>query len=565
MTPKKKTRVRQLVGFLIALAAILGMVGPIYHNTKPVYDEKDYYSLDAGWDAVAHGEEYRDVVLSEKLFPMFNKGDELILTRQLPAQNEVPNPVLQLYSVHSAIAVYLDEELIYSYGQDEYAKGNFIGYGYNYVALPADYPGKELKVVFDVTENTAFEGIPAMEIHNGATAMRNMLAAQRVNIVIVGFLMLFGILGMLISLVMIFRNQAFFKTFCITAFAFLTGTWTFCNGDLITLFVANLHVKVFMEYSSFYLLLLPFLCYFYDNFAGKKVPKAMRIYYFAVLGADCVFILMTFGLQVANLVHFQAFVTCQHVLMVFAMIVVLMAGIYEAKCKGTFFSTIIVGFGIAVVLAGIELVRFNMNKYVVGFANNKYDSRMQLAALIIVITLFFDFCNRVTARLYEDAQTKLLKKMAYVDELTQLANRRKCDEVLDGLSGMYTIVSLDMNSLKYINDTFGHDYGDRAIQAFATCIRKAFPKEVTVGRMGGDEFIAIAPGMDEAAAKSCVDAMNGQMAAYNIINNEPFKLSAAWGIAQGKGSDNPREIYTAADQKMYDCKRLMKKAIQNNQ
>lgn len=565
MTPKKSTRAKQIVGFLIALAVIVRMVVPLYHFTGPVYDSGDYYSLDDGWKVNAHGKDYEDVVLSEQLFEMFNKGDVMTLTRQLPEDLDISNAELQLYSVHSVIDVYLDEEQIYTYGWDYYNAGKMLGYGYNYIELPKDYPGKELKVVFTVTERNAFEGIPAMEIHNGSNALRVMLSEQRVNLVIVGFLIMFGLIGMLISLVMILRNGAFRKTFCITAFSFLAGLWTFCNGDLITLFVTDLKVKVFMEYTSFYVMLLPFLGYFYDNFREKAIPKALRAYYYSVLALDVVFLLVVFGLQAANITHFPTFVSSQHVMMVLAIIVVLAAAISDAKIHHTLFTPLGFGFGIAVIIAAVELIHFNLSRYIVGFAENKYNSHMQIAALIIVATLFFDFGHKVTDHMYEDAQTKLLQKLAYMDELTQLANRRKCDEVLDGLDGDYAIVSLDMNCLKHINDTYGHDVGDKALKAFANCLGRAFPNEATVGRTGGDEFMAILPGTEGGAAGEYVEQMNQLIQRFNEKGEEVFTLSAAWGIATGTATDNPREIYSDADAKMYECKRLQKKAMHNNQ
>lgn len=449
MTSKKSTRVKQILEFFIALTAIVCVVISLYHFTEPVYDSGDYYSLDGGWRVNAHGKDYEDVVLSQQLFEMFEKGDVMTLTRQLPEDLDIPNPVLQLYSVHSAIDVYLDGEQIYTYGWDYYNAGKMLGYGYNYIELPEGYQGKELKVVFTVTELNAFEGIPAMEIHNGSNAMRVMLSQQKVNLVIVGFLIMFGLIGMLVSLVLIFRNGTFRKTFCITAFSFLAGLWTFCNGDLITLFVTDLKAKVLMEYFSFYVMLLPFLVYFYDNFQDKAVPRALRTYYYTVLALDVAFLLVVFVLHGTNITHFPTFVSAQHVMMVFAMIVVLAAAITDAKIHHTPFTPFGLGFGLAVVIAAVELIHFNLSRYLVGFAENKYNSHMQIAALIIVATLFLDFGHKVTNHMYEDAQTKLLQKLAYSDELTQLANRRKCDEVLDGLNGDYAIVSLDMNFLKH--------------------------------------------------------------------------------------------------------------------
>jgi diguanylate cyclase (GGDEF)-like protein len=213
-----------------------------------------------------------------------------------------------------------------------------------------------------------------------------------------------------------------------------------------------------------------------------------------------------------------------------------------------------------------ELVRYNLDKYLIGFANNKYDSTMGIAALIIVITLFVDFTNRITKNLYQAAQQKLLEQMAYMDELTGLANRRKCEEEMVALSENehknYAIVSMDMNLLKHINDTYGHESGDKALQDFAKVLKEAFPGDATVGRMGGDEFAAILPDTDRKTAEGYIDRMLQMMQEYNDHAAGVVRLSTAYGCACGSEADTPHGVYSKADERMYECKRRMKLAKQ---
>ena len=562
MRPNVMRRIKTLLGFILAAVVILVMIVPIYISTKPEYGDTQVYQLEHGWDVVAHGQLYEDVEIASYLFPMFDRGDEIFLDYDIPEDVNVDNPELMFYTVHSVVEVFLDGELVYEYGMEGYSQGKLIGYGYNYVELPDDFAGKHLSMHYVVTENDAFEGITAIEIHDASDFMRVMLAEQRINILITAFLMLFGVIGMILSLVMIFREMAFSKTFCISAFAFLVSCWTFCNGDVITLFVEELRVKVFLEYTTFYLMTLPFIGYFFDNFQNKTLPKVLRGYYHVVFVGDVLFILMVFVLQWLNLCHFPAFVSVEHVIMLLSMLVIFAAAISDAQMKHTLFTPFGFGFAIAIIIAAVELARYNLSKYVVGFPENKYNSHMQIAALVIVITLIMDFCEKVTTHLYEEAQTKLLERMAYMDELTSLANRRKCEEAMENRKGAYGIVSLDMNGLKIINDTYGHEVGDRALRAFSKCLEKAFPENATVGRMGGDEFIAIVPTEDRGLIDGYVAELNRLIAEYNEKNVEKFVLSAAWGVSMGSEKDHPHEIYSNADTKMYECKRLMKKNMQ---
>lgn len=105
-------------------------------------------------------------------------------------------------------------------------------------------------------------------------------------------------------------------------------------------------------------------------------------------------------------------------------------------------------------------------------------------------------------------ETKNAKLVSVTDELTGLMNRRgllqfgqeaieKCiNSKKDGL-----VLFGDIDGLKKINDTFGHDAGDRAIKAEAELLKSVFCHKEIVGRLGGDEFAVIAPGMTQTKHK----------------------------------------------------------------
>lgn len=558
MDKTKLNKWYKIVDYIIAIAVVVTLVWAVYYHTRPEYVVCETEDWDEGWYAEAHGEIRENIKLSSELFEMCNRGDVVTLTRIAHTDTKIPNPVLNCYSVHSVVEVYLDGEQIYGYGRDLYENNELLGYGNSYIQLPEDYEGKELKVVFTVTEDNAFEGIPKMTVCNGSTITQKCLAKGRISLLITMFEIMFGLLGMLLSLVMLVRNKAFRKTFCITTFSFIIGCWTLCNSDMITLFIPSLKLKVYMEYISFFTMMLPFIGYFYDAASAKDSPKFLKRYYAFVFVADIILTIVIMALQFTNLVHFPAFVTAEHIIMVMSMILALMIAIVEVRRMEKKITVLGVGFTLAIAVSFIELLRFNFSKYLIGFADNKYNSTMQFATLIIVITLLVDFCQMVTNNLYEQAQTELLHKLAYMDELTELANRRKCDEAMDSMDKDYAIVSLDMNSLKFINDTYGHDVGDRALQAFARIIGKTFPNDATVGRMGGDEFVAIMPNTTERDVENCVTEMNRMIAEFNASGTEKFVLSAAWGIAMGLATDNAHAVYSRADAKMYECKRSMK-------
>ena len=108
----------------------------------------------------------------------------------------------------------------------------------------------------------------------------------------------------------------------------------------------------------------------------------------------------------------------------------------------------------------------------------------------------------IHARALDD--TRRRKRLALIDPLTEVYNRHFFDEIrpsLDREAAGGTVVLVDVDELKTINDTQGHDEGDKAIWTIATGIKKLIRGADFLIRWGGDEFLVILPGMDEDIAK----------------------------------------------------------------
>lgn len=165
----------------------------------------------------------------------------------------------------------------------------------------------------------------------------------------------------------------------------------------------------------------------------------------------------------------------------------------------------------------------------------------------------------IKQRLMKQMIRKLDSMWCY-DGLTSVYNRigfkkygsRVWDEsIANGCSAMLLFV--DMDGLKHINDEFGHDEGDRCIKALAAILMQVRKHGDAVMRYGGDEFVFIASGVDQAYADQCIRSINHAIAQFNATSGLPYKLSASIGLHilfphQNDLLDNAIDI---ADQKMY--------------
>ena len=553
-----------LYSVALMVLLLLCMVIPVYKMTDPAKISCNIFELDHGWNVKVNGDEFENVTLSEFAFDTRNRGDRVEYWISLPVGSMIKSPMLELYSLHSVTDVYLDNELIYTYGHEIYESGELIGYGKNYIPMPDDYAGKELRISLVVAENNAFDRLQALAIVDGNHFFQKALAEHRITLLIVFFLIMFGIIVMALSAIMRVVNVSFSQTFCIAMFSFLVGCWTLCNSDLLIYFITNLRVKVTIEYVTLFALPLPFTFYFKGRVDDKRTPVWLKVFFWILSGVEVAFFVTAYSCQQLNLAHYPSFVPICQVLMVLTLIFIVLVnrqGRKKSKTKGT--DTINIGFAIAIVAVVWELLRYNLSKYVFGFRKNQYSSTVCIVILIIVITLLIDFAQDVSKNVYKSAQQRLLERMAYMDELTGLSNRRRCEETLLDLKQRaipYAVLSLDMNFLKKVNDSLGHEKGDALLKRFAEMLMEVYGLHGTVGRMGGDEFIVILPEITREEVESLVEHMKATMLRMSV-NTTQLKLSTAYGVAMsdevGKDQD-AHAVYRLADERMYENKRQSK-------
>jgi len=151
-------------------------------------------------------------------------------------------------------------------------------------------------------------------------------------------------------------------------------------------------------------------------------------------------------------------------------------------------------------------------------------------------------------------QERVSAHLASHDELTGLLNRRAFDESIRALSVTETTAGVlfsDINGLKYTNDRFGHEAGDRLLTGFADLLATFFRKE-EIFRISGDEFVVIMSDVTEATLQQRASRLEHSLETSSVV-------SASIGSAWGKGKDILKLI-KAAENSMYERKILFHEA-----
>lgn len=161
-----------------------------------------------------------------------------------------------------------------------------------------------------------------------------------------------------------------------------------------------------------------------------------------------------------------------------------------------------------------------------------------------------------------------LRSLSLIDDLTGLYNRRGFMELgtqflkLSRRSGRgATVLFLDLDRFKGINDEHGHHVGDRALVNVADVVRGAFRRSDLVARVGGDEFAVLAPASSAEPAEMLEERVRQGLDEFNLLSKEPYQLRASLGVARFEPGQPAglEALLAAADADMYDEKRSKNK------
>ncbi|MFB2550348.1 GGDEF domain-containing protein [Ensifer soli] len=149
---------------------------------------------------------------------------------------------------------------------------------------------------------------------------------------------------------------------------------------------------------------------------------------------------------------------------------------------------------------------------------------------------------------------------ADTDTLTGLNSRRaivryldECVRLLEG-GGVLSVALIDIDHFKQINDTFGHDMGDRILERFGDHCRQVFGGDDVTGRVGGEEFLLVMPGRSMGAAIFALQRFQRHILRANHRLPQQFGFSFSAGVSQWLPGQTRDDLYHAADRALYTAK-----------
>ena len=447
---------------------------------------------------------------------------------------------LCFYLVHHSADIYIDNELVHSLSV---SKDNQISSttSSNWVTVPIheNDSGKELKIVL----TPLFENVAGFK--------PEFLVGSHYSIVVSQFKadipQLFIALLCLILSIFILFSQIYFMIhtkakswdmFHLAGFAFMLGIWRMAATKTSPILFSNNPLSLgYISIGSLFLCSIFLQLYVSTFFAPKR-----RKQFLLLTAASCFIIFFVWLLQILNISEFEQMISVSHILIIITICGILHFSLLSRKevKQNPFFLILVIGLAADVM----SYYMFNSSTYVVftGLAFVFY-------AMVVFITNLLD-----------------ATKKAQLDSPTGLINKSRWNELMQKIhldEEMIAITMIDLNNLKQINDSYGHEVGDKMIYEFSTILKSSFPSSSVICRWGGDEFVVMTEHKYAESNEQYIEKLHNAICDYNTDANE-FALSYAVGscLSTEYPDADSEELLKIADKRMYTNK-IQSKMEQN--
>lgn len=175
------------------------------------------------------------------------------------------------------------------------------------------------------------------------------------------------------------------------------------------------------------------------------------------------------------------------------------------------------------------------------------------------IGILFTFGRIKAAYIRADVEARVSKRLAHTDFLTKLPNRRQMMDLLqkeversNRYNRTFSIMLLDLDQFKRVNDNYGHDVGDAVLQEVATLLEENLRTVDHVSRWGGEEFLIIAPEVTLDQAVQQAERLRRLLAGYT--HDEVGTVTASFGAARYRRGETVNELLRRADMALFRAK-----------
>ena len=509
------------------------------------------------------------------LFNFTSCQDKITMHIPLEKAWEKENQSINFFFYNSVVKAYYKDQLLATYGEN--LKRHMIGKLLVSILVPPEAFGEEIRVEIFPKMHFMENNFDAPVLINDRDAMFFTIIGQETSYALFVMTLIATFLGMVIFLFFSPRHIYAREGFWLMAMIFALTLWHLGNSGMLYKLSDDANLSAVGEYIGMYLLLPSAPIYASYETERPRVKKYLRI-----VGSICsaifvltlvLYLLPTGYTYVWNLRWAQAL---QLVILLSCVLSLIFPG---RATKNSSDRILEKGLVVVALLGVLEQLRLILSACV----NDRWPSFMQTfvkirfsKVLIIVMVFIFitSYSFKLILILQKNLEDEHLRVLAFSDSLTLLGNRQYLQRKIDLLDHQkaedYGVIFMDINDLKFTNDHYGHDSGDKLIRMVASAIKDAVdPAGGFCGRNGGDEFIAVVS--PEGSIFSVAEKIQENLEAQKEKERVKFPVSLSLGLAthselsaeahlQRKDYVTADYVIRKADYRMYQHKCQVKQA-----
>lgn len=489
----------------------------------------DAVSFNKNWSVLIDDRKYINIDLTDFSFPVVSTGTTIELENVLPQFN-VPNPVLRIYTLYCTVELYLNDELVYTYGQELLKKSKNVGCGAHVTSLENYKQGDRVKIILNVTEKRSFTSFQPAWIESAEKTFGNMLSGRLFLIFIAVFLVVLGLVSSFVILFFVFFNKPIAKILALSQSLLWLGIFELYTNRCMVIFFSNYSLNSWMEHVSLYCTNFAVLALFYTVITRRKIEKQIVLCLIYIFAVYCALILL---LDYSGVMHLPATRNVQFVLLGIEIIFALYISIRNIRLQFWQERLPSIGFLLMLFFFIVDIVRYPVQKYLMLNLAVMQGSPVSFGLLIFLTVMVSSYLLNIRPESGKKAMQALNEKHLRLDYQTGFLNSFAINEYLKSLDenerGEFSILMLQLVPAgRETPDLLSLDVSDILV-AFSNHIKENLNGRAEIGYFGNAEFCAISQDLRKEDIHRLLITLDEQL--FTEIQKHPrFQYTLAHGL-----------------------------------
>lgn len=465
-------------------------------------------------------------------------------------------------TTHTRVEIFLDGKEIYQYGEDKNAPEFMKSPGscWHIVDIPKNSSGKTLELRILPTYPGYYGNELTISYGTRGECVLRILKDSFGTLLISCGILFAGMISLILFLsCMRTKNKMKFEVrneilLNLGIFSLLIAIWSLDQCGFMQFLVPDGRTLYYIDFFSFLLFPIPFTFLIHDICKSKyrKGVMCLSILFMVNISLEVI-------LQCAGIIDIFQLLSVTHILMMFSVIYTFIIIHYEAvKLENRAAREFKYPVYIIMTFGVVEMLMYYIRDF------KKTSIFLPLGTLIFIISLIWIQVYRFYDQYVRKQKLVYLQKMANMDMLTEAMNRNAYENMSKYLDEQEIelkttgVVLLDVDDLKVINDTYGHEKGDEALKLCYQCIRQAFKNEKNCFRIGGDEFAYVYHSEEKDQIPSCISILDRILKEKTRDFVYPLSISSGYAYYIPDTDIDFKDIVRRSDTMLYRQKRRKK-------